>query len=196
MAGRISNRCVARDQSGLAAAAAKVQFAEFAIMTRLRQPLGPAKAIERFRFAPNPRQRFFADVIKAQGFDFVRGRAGEHFAGRIHREMFLPPAVHAGFRPVAIVIRDDKQNFHFAEQTFFGGGGNRHGGFNLLARRQQQGAVFKSPTVILRVGQFQSLRAQTFGEPDDLFQALDIGAMQNGIDRQRHAGIADHLRGQ
>src|ERR1043166_6011960 len=105
---RICPRRVARNQGCLAAATPKIDFPEFATPAGLRHPRCPSKAIERFRFAPNPAQVMLTHILEPQSFDFTSRGARQHFSDRINCDMTAAPAMHAGFGTVAVVIRHDE----------------------------------------------------------------------------------------
>src|SRR3982750_3769910 len=81
--GRVGIAGVAGQRKGLAAAAAKVDLAEFATLARLGHPAGAAIAVEGLGILPDPGNR----MVRAHGFEFepgdaLRRVAGQHLARR------------------------------------------------------------------------------------------------------------------
>ena len=56
---------------------------------------------------------------------------------------------------------------------------------DLLARRHQGGAVLQRPTIILHMRDLDAARAERKRERHHLADALDIGAVHDGVDGQR-----------
>jgi hypothetical protein len=70
---RVSIRSIAREQCGLAAASPKIDFLLWARATWFRHPFGSAKMVEAFRLFPDPVNRFFANRIESEVWDFPSG---------------------------------------------------------------------------------------------------------------------------
>src|SRR5882757_1648745 len=77
-AGRIGVAGVASQRKGLAAAAAEIDFLEFAAAARLRHPAGAAVAVEGFGVLPDPGDR----MVGAHRFEFEPGDALGGMAGQ------------------------------------------------------------------------------------------------------------------
>src|SRR5437879_3290249 len=73
---------VARERKGLAAAAAKIDLAEFASLARLLHPAGAAVAVKGFRILPDPGDRMVgAHRFEREPGDGLRRMAGQNLAG-------------------------------------------------------------------------------------------------------------------
>src|SRR3954470_20527263 len=77
-AGRVGIAGIAGQREGLAAAAAEIDFLEFAALARLGHPAGAAIAVEGFGILPDPGDR----MIRAHGFEFESGDALRRVAGQ------------------------------------------------------------------------------------------------------------------
>src|SRR3954468_8858515 len=77
-AGRVGIAGVAGQRKGLAAAAAEIDFLEFAALARLGHPPRAAIAVERLGILPDPGDR----MIRAHGFEFESGDALRRVAGQ------------------------------------------------------------------------------------------------------------------
>src|SRR5947209_2666621 len=107
-AGGVGVGGITRQRKRLAAAAAKVDLAEFARLARLLHPAGAAIAVEGLGVLPDPGDR----MIGAHGFevepgDALGGVAGQHLAGRRDVEELPAPAAHALLRPQRVIVRHD-----------------------------------------------------------------------------------------
>ena len=65
---------------------------------------------------------------------------------------------------------------------------------DLRPRRHQRPPVLERPAVVLRVGQLEAIGAEAGGELDDLADAIEVGAVQHDVDREREAELADDGR--
>src|SRR6185503_7924021 len=82
-AGRVGIAGVAGQRKGLAAAAAEVDFLEFAALARLGHPAGAAIAVEGLGVLPDPGDRMIgAHGLEFQPGDALRRVAGQDLAGR------------------------------------------------------------------------------------------------------------------
>jgi hypothetical protein len=85
-----------------------------------------------------------------------------------------PPAVHAGFRIRCIIVRSDEYHFHFALEPISRLCRDRARAFDLIASRQERGAVVQGPSKILRVRKLEATRRQLFGQCDDVRNLGDV----------------------
>src|SRR6185436_9526317 len=104
-AGRVGIAGVAGQRKGLAAAAAEIDFLEFAALARFGHPAGAAIAVEGLGVLPDPGDR----MIGAYGFEFEPGdafrrMAGQHLAGGRNVEELPAPATHAFLRPQRVIV--------------------------------------------------------------------------------------------
>ena len=61
----------------------------------------------------------------------------------------------------------------------------------LQTSRKQCGAIFQSPTVILRVGDFHTLRRQLLDEGNHLFQVVNVLPVDNKVYGEGNLELAD-----
>ena len=134
------------------------------------------------------------DIVEAQVFYARSRRAGEDITHGIDRQKPRAPAIHARFGAVAVIIGCDDQNLHSIQQPFSLRADNFHSLLNLFAGWQQRGAIRKSPTVILGIGQFEPFRLQAFGHANDFLKPANVAAMQHHIHRQRKSQFPHHFR--
>src|SRR5437899_8366822 len=107
-AGRIGIAGVTRQRKGLAAAAAEIDFAEFATLARLRQPAGAAIAVEGYGILPDPGDGMIGTHrLEFETCDALRRMAGQDFSRRRDVEELPAPAAHALLRPQRIVVGHD-----------------------------------------------------------------------------------------
>ena len=119
--------------------------------------------------------------------------AGQHAAvGRDH-EMRARPAAHAGLRPVAEVVGQHEQDLGARRARAFLGHHLR-GGLELLARRQQRGAVRERPAVVLRVRELEPVGVERARERDQLAHAAEVAAVQHDVQREREPERAHRAR--
>src|SRR6185312_3394266 len=94
--GRIGIAGIAGQRKGLAAAAAEIDFPEFAALARLGHPAGTAIVVEGLGILPDPGDR----MVRPHGFEFqpgdaLRRVAGQDLARRRNVEKLPAPAAHA-----------------------------------------------------------------------------------------------------
>ena len=70
----------------------------------------------------------------------------------------------------------------------------RNRSFDLLPRRHQRGAIGERPAVILGVGDFEPARAEFDRKIDERADLMQIGAMDDRVDGERHAGLSHIAR--
>ena len=104
------------------------------------------------------------------------------------------PAAHAGLWAPGVVIghhRIDHQPAGVARPAMASMSCQR--AVDLLPRRHQRGTVAQGPAVILRVGDLDAPGAQRGREIDQFAHPSDVGAVDDGVDRQRHVQAGDSL---
>src|ERR1700722_2428957 len=99
-AGRIGIAGIAGQRKSLTAAAAEIDFLEFAALAGFGHPAGTAIAVEGFGVLPDPGDR----MIGTHGFEFepgdaLGGMAWQNLAGWRDVEELPSPAAHAFLRP-------------------------------------------------------------------------------------------------
>ena len=171
-AGRIGVAGIAGQRKGLAAAAAEIDFPEFAALARLRHPAGAAIAVEGFGVLPDPGDR----MVGAHRFEFepgdaFGGMAGQDLAGGRDVEELPAPAAHAFLRPQRVIIRHHIVDGEHAFQPLPRFLDDAAGLLDLRQRRHQRGAVLQRPAVILHIGDFEPVGIEIDRHLDDVGQA-------------------------
>src|SRR5271170_6984217 len=105
MANRVGGARVARDEEGLAAAAAEVLAAVRAGFARLLHPVGTAECRKGRRRLPDIVESMLAYVPEFEARNDLRRMAGQCLARRRDIERTATPAAHAGLRKTRIIIR-------------------------------------------------------------------------------------------
>ena len=100
------------------------------------------------------------------------------------------PCMH-GFGSIGKVIGNHEKKLHASRESLGRPGGDFRGASYLFPRRQQMAAIAISPTVELRIGQFQPLRPQAFGKSNDLAEPVNVSAVQDHIQGKRDLGLFD-----
>src|SRR5882724_7375890 len=99
-AGRIGIAGISRQRKRLTAAAAEIDFAEFAALARFRHPAGAAIAVEGFGILPDPGDRMVGSHRQEfEPGDRLGGVARQDLAGGRDVEELPAPAAHAFLRP-------------------------------------------------------------------------------------------------
>src|SRR5438105_9510490 len=105
-AGRIGVAGIAGQRKRLAAAAAEIDFLEFAAPAWLRHPAGAAVAIEGFGILPDPGDRMVgSNRQEIQPGDALGGMARQDLSRRGNIEELPAPAPHAFLRPQSVIVR-------------------------------------------------------------------------------------------
>src|SRR5450631_4032188 len=122
MADRIGGARVARNQEGLATAAAEILLAAGAALARLLHPVGAAERYERGRGSPDVGQRVLAHGPELEpGYD-LGGVAWQHAACRRDIERAATPSADAGLGEARVIVRhhrvDDDAAMVFRAQHF------------------------------------------------------------------------------
>ena len=195
-AGRIGIAGITRQRKGLAAAAAEIDFAEFAALARLRHPAGAAVAVEGFGVLPDPGDR----MIGAHRFEFetgdaLRRMARQNLPGRRDVEELPAPAAHALLRPQRIIVGHDIVDRQHAFEPNLCFLDDAAGLLDLLQGRHQRRAVLQRPAVILDVGDFQPVGIEIDCHPDDVGELVQVLPVHDGIHRQRQIELARPFRG-
>ncbi len=63
---------------------------------------------------------------------------------------------------------------------------------HLIFARHQQAAVLQGPAVVLHVGNFKPIRGKLLRHGDELFQAIEVHAMNDKIDGEGERKFPDH----
>src|SRR5579871_1841209 len=141
-AGRVGVAGIARQRKRLTAAAAEIDFPEFAALARLRHPAGAAIAVESLGILPDPGDRMIgANGQEFQPCDALGGMARQDFSRWRNVEELPSPAAHAFLRPQCVVVRHDIVDSEDALQPNLRFLDDAVGLLDLLQRRHQRGAV-------------------------------------------------------
>jgi len=112
--------------------------------------------------------------------------ARERIAVRGDEHQFASPSAHARLRIFCVIIGHNEFDVDLAPQAFFGALKKFDGAVELVARGEEMLTVCKGPSVILHVCEFDPAGAGGFTERQDLFKLIDVAAVNDKIQRQRH----------
>ena len=104
------------------------------------------------------------------------------------------PASHAGFGVFCVVIGRDEIDMEFAAQSSSRFVDHRNRIVQLGARRQEACAIDERPAVVLDVGDFELLRAETPGHLDRFAKPGNIMSVNHQIDGEAHVALANQSR--
>src|SRR5262245_15008222 len=179
---RIGGSGITSEQKCLAAAAAEVDLATIAASTWLGHPRRSSEALEDRCTGPDLRKRGVAHVGKFQSSNLAGALAGEHRAVGSDRQEYPPPAVEAGLGELLKVIRQDMQDLGTLAEPPARPFHNVCRILDLLAARQQRTAIAERPARILHVGQFQPIDVPGNCQIHNLFDLLEVVAMDDDIE--------------
>src|SRR6185437_12688209 len=159
IADRIGVGRIARQQIGLAPAAAKVPSALRAAAARFLHPGLTAVAVERRRVVPDRADARLPDARKGEARQHSRRLAGQGDSIRRDAEEYPPETVHAGLRPGLEVVGHYEEDPHARAHPLAKARGDFLRAAQLVAARKQLPAVAPRPAVVLGVGELDVLGA-------------------------------------
>src|SRR5215203_569799 len=93
-----------------------------------------------------------------------------------------------------VVVRQHVGDLHLAPIALDRALGDLTRPLDLLATGHQSGAVLQTPSVILSISQLDSIRTEARGQVYDFSQAVEIGPVEDDIDREGEIELPDDRR--
>jgi hypothetical protein len=187
----IGRGSVSSQQKSLATATTEIAHFLRAAPAGFLHPGVAAKGVERRRLPPNRGQGLVLDTVKMQPWDDMSRVARQHFPGWGDTHVRPRPPAHAGFGLLRKIVHLHEGDLHGPAilRTRFTRDLLRP--ISLCPGRHQRTAISQCPSVVLRVGQFQSLRTQLSCLSDELRYMVDVKSMKHNIQRQRKTELLD-----
>ena len=120
--------------------------------------------------------------------------AGKCNAAGIDQHLMTSPAAHARLWKPCIVVGHDGVDLDLAFQSLLGLVNDFERGDHLPSRRQQCVHILRSPTVVLDVRDFQSLRLQRLGKGNHLFEMIHVLPVNHHVDGEGGSRSANQRR--
>jgi len=185
---------IAGEQVGLTAATAVIDMALVAAAARLAHPAVAAKCVERVAVVPDLLQRALAHVRQREPRQRTRGMTRQRGAVRCDAEEHRAPPVHARLRPLLEVVGHDEQDLATLADELPVAVHRLLRIAQLLGGRHQLVAIEHRPAVVLRVREFEKIRAEVERHFDDAVDVRQVVAMQHAVQHHRIAVRLDQAR--
>src|SRR5580704_4524184 len=189
----IRRGAIPSDQKSLAAATAKVLRPALAASTRLRHPMLSPKTLEGSGLSPYPFERMFAHIVKAHARNHSRSMARKYLSRGVNQHQPPAPSAHACLGVARVIIRNHAINSHAARKPFLRRFHDAQTSLKLLASRNQHIPILQSPSVILGMRDFETIRSQLFRKSNHLLEMIEVLTMHNQIHGERNRKPANRL---
>src|SRR5829696_6334014 len=117
----------------------------------------------------------------------------DHAIGSYY-QVELPPSTVTRLWMRLVVVRQHVGDLHLPPIALDRALGDLTRPLHLLATGHQSGAVLQSPSVILSVSQLDSIRTEIRGQVYDLSQSVEIGPVEDNVDREGETELPDDRR--
>ena len=192
---RIRTRRIARERESLTAAAAEIDVLARTAAARLLHPLVAAEGAEGARLLPDPADAVLAHVVEAERRDLRRGVTGHRASVGGDHEIEISPPTLTRLGELAVIVREHVDDLHLPAIFFHRAIHNPFRALDLRARRHQRFAVQHGPAVVLRVRELDAVGAELAREVDDLFEMVEIRAVEHDVHGEGEVELLDPLGG-